>query len=91
MLPPVQTRVCITMPNSQSHSSIPSLLPIERPRCPKCHSRMALARIVPGPKGYDLRNFECEKCDRVVTVTVATDPMRSDAAGWINGELGSKK
>jgi hypothetical protein len=48
---------------------------------------MNLARIMPGPKGFDLRNFECQKCDNVVTVTVATDPMKSNNVGWLAGEL----
>ena len=30
---------------------------------------MNLARIMPGPRGYDLRNFECQKCDKVLTVS----------------------
>lgn len=42
--------------NTLSHSNGPSLLPIERPRCPKCHDRMHVTRIAPGPKGLDLRN-----------------------------------
>jgi hypothetical protein len=48
---------------------------------------MDLARIVPGPPGFDLRDFECEKCDQVVTKTVASDPMRSDALRWFAGDL----
>jgi hypothetical protein len=39
-----------------------------------------------GPKGYDLRNFECDRCDHVMTVTVATDPMKSGAMGWLAGK-----
>ena len=75
------------MPGSHSHSNGPPLMPIERPRCPKCTSRMNLARIMPGPKGFDLRNFECDKCDHVVMLTVATDPMKSDAMRWLAGDL----
>jgi hypothetical protein len=75
------------MPYSHSHSAGPSLLSIERPPCPKCNSRMHLARIMPGPAGFDLRNFECERCVHVVTVTVATDPMKSAKMGWLAGEL----
>lgn len=75
------------MPESQSHASGSALSAIERPRCPKCQNRMNLARIMPGPKGYDLRNFECDRCDHVITVTVASDPMKSDAARWLDGEL----
>jgi hypothetical protein len=70
-----------------SHSGGPSMLLIERPRCPRCHDRMLLARIMPGSKGYDLRSFECGKCDHVIKMTVATDPMKSDKLGWAAGEL----
>lgn len=48
---------------------------------------MNLVRIMPGPKGFDLRNFECDKCDHVVMLTVATDPMKSDAMRWLAGDL----
>jgi len=51
---------------------------------------MMLARIVPGPTGFDIRTFECSKCDHVFTLTVATDPMKSDVTGWLKGELGSE-
>jgi len=65
----------------------PSLLPIERPRCPKCQSgRMILARIDPGPAGSDLRTFECPKCEHVHKVLVE-DPMNSGNAGWQNSDL----
>jgi hypothetical protein len=43
---------------------------------------MSLARIMPGPKGFDLRNFECALCDSVVTLTVATAPML-DKVRWL--------
>jgi hypothetical protein len=46
-----------------------------------------LARIEPGPQGYDYRTFECAKCNHVHMVMVATDPMKSEAAGWLAGEL----
>jgi hypothetical protein len=48
---------------------------------------MSQTRIMPGPKGFDIRNFECAKCDQFTTVNVATDPMKSDKAGWLAGEL----
>jgi hypothetical protein len=67
--------------------SEPSLLPIDRPRCPKCQGRMMLARIEPGPA--DLRTFECPKCAHVQK-TLVEDPMKSSVTGWLNGELGSQ-
>ena len=73
-----------------AHSSEPSLLPIERPHCPKCQGRMMLARIEPGPAGADRGTFECPKCEHVLE-TMIEDPMKSDAAGWLNGELGHQK
>ena len=73
------------MPESHTRAE-PSLLPIERPRCPKCQSRMMLARIEPGPNGSDLRTFECAKCDHIHKVLVE-DPLKSSANGWMAGEL----
>jgi hypothetical protein len=76
------------MPDSQSRSHRPSLTTIEHPNCPRCRqARMSLARIAPGPRGYDMRTFECRKCEHVHTVTIAIDPMKSDKTGWLAGEL----
>jgi len=57
----------------------PSLLPIERPRCPRCHGRMMLARIEPGAAaGSDLRTFECPKCEHVIR----GHPMKASRHHW---------
>jgi hypothetical protein len=64
----------------------PSLHPIERPHCPKCHGRMMLARIEPSPDGSDLRTFECPKCEHVQKVLVQ-DPLQSANTGWTAGGL----
>jgi hypothetical protein len=63
------------------------LLAIERLRCPKCQTRMMLARISPGPTGFELRTFDCSKCDHVEQIVIASDPMKSEAVGWFVGEL----
>ena len=63
------------------------LLAIERLRCPKCQTRMMLARISPGPTGYELRTFDCAKCGHVERIVIASDPMKSEAVGWFVGEL----
>jgi hypothetical protein len=63
------------------------LLAIERLRCPKCQTRMMLGRISPGPDGFELRTFDCSKCDHVEQIVIASDPMKSGAVGWFVGEL----
>jgi hypothetical protein len=52
---------------------------------------MMLTRIMPGSKGWDIRSFECRKCTYIHVITVATDPMKSESAGWPNAELGAPK
>jgi hypothetical protein len=60
------------MPETYSSSRDP-LVAGERPNCPKCDARMNLARIARGPSGFDIRTFDCAKCDHSHIVTVATD------------------
>jgi uncharacterized protein (UPF0212 family) len=45
---------------------------IQRPACPRCHTHMMLARIMPARIGFDIRTFECPRCDHVYEVMVAT-------------------
>ena len=63
------------------------LLAIERLHCSKCHMRMALSHIAPGPTGFELRTFDCTKCDHVEQIAIALDPMKSGDVGWLVGEL----
>jgi transposase-like protein len=46
------------------YSAAIPLLAIPQLRCPKCHSRMNLVRTSPGPTGFELRTFDCAKCDQ---------------------------
>jgi hypothetical protein len=46
-----------------------------------------LARVELGPAGYDLRTFECPKCNHSFRALVAVDPMGSELSGWLAGEL----
>jgi hypothetical protein len=64
-----------------------SLTALERPRCPRCQIRMPLIAAERDPGGCDDRTFKCEKCGESRTVKVAADPMKSDSAGWLAGEL----
>ena len=75
------------MPEFQPVSSAHTTA-IERPRCPKCQqNRMLLAKLEAGPQGIDYRTFECQKCGRVETIVVASDPMTPVMRGWLAGEL----
>ncbi|AHY54102.1 hypothetical protein BJS_01486 [Bradyrhizobium japonicum SEMIA 5079] len=47
----------------------PSLIPIARPRCPKCQGRMTLTRIESDHGHPDLRTFECSNCELVCRLT----------------------
>jgi hypothetical protein len=63
---------------------------VESDPCPKCQGSMILARIKPGRLNFDLRTFECVKCNHIEKTLVATDSIRSaDALGWLLGELRS--
>jgi len=48
---------------------------------------MRLARISPGARGFEERTFECSTCERVEKVSIPMDPMKTDAVGWLAGEL----
>ena len=66
-----------------------SLSTIERPRCSRCQSRMMLERISPGPVGLEHRLFECPTCNNVEAKIFVSDPLNSQALGWMAGELKS--
>jgi hypothetical protein len=65
----------------------PELLPIRRPRCPKCQARMMTDAVSDGPEGFERVTFSCPKCAHTEIKILPRDPLSSDAAGWINGEL----
>jgi hypothetical protein len=49
---------------------------------------MRLESIAPAAPGYDLRAFECAKCDRISTRLVPNDPMKTgDFTQWLVSEL----
>jgi hypothetical protein len=49
-----------------------------------------LARVTPGPIGFDIRTFECPACKQVhQTVSeLLADPMKSlRTSAWLGGQL----
>jgi hypothetical protein len=74
-------------PMSRLSKPDPELLPTHRPRCPNCRTRMITAALSGGPVGFEHRTFECAKCGHAETRVLASDPLQSGAAGWVEGEL----
>lgn len=59
----------------------------ERPSCPTCKHKMGLARISPGERGFEERTYECSTCHRIEKISFSVDPLKTDALGWLAGEL----
>lgn len=47
---------------------------------------MSLARIAPGPKGFDIRTFECARCDQTVTLAAENAPVSPIESGRLNSD-----
>jgi hypothetical protein len=52
------------------------LLPIERPRCARCRSRMNLTSLAARPDHSEKRTFECPNCEFIET-RIVPDPLTS--------------
>jgi hypothetical protein len=48
---------------------------------------MLLSKLEAGPSGFDYPTFECQKCGRVETAVVSSDPITSDIQGWLASKL----
>jgi transcription elongation factor Elf1 len=64
-----------------------STAPLGRPRCPKCRARPTVQSVVPIRSGFEYLTLRCTSCGLVYDAQVHTDPLRSDARGWIDSEL----
>jgi hypothetical protein len=48
---------------------------------------MITTDISPGPEGFEHRTFECLQCGHIDKKILTCDPLKSDAVGWLAGEL----
>jgi transcription elongation factor Elf1 len=66
----------------------PELLPIQRPRCPRCQMRMMSTKVDAETDGFEYRTFECRKCGHSEVRRMAVDPLASlPVVAWTKGEL----
>jgi len=49
---------------------------------------MITAAVSDGTEGFEHRTFKCVKCAHTDIKVMASDPLRSNAVGWLEGELG---
>ncbi len=60
-----------------------------RPRCPKCQSSMEVQRLIAARPGFEHWTLRCVKCGLINEAQVGTGPMKPDAIGWVNSDLGA--
>ena len=73
---------------NHTHFPDPSILPVRRPTCARCSVLMEAISAEAGLEGFESYTFECNHCGLRDVKIVASDPMKSDAIGWVSGELG---
>jgi transcription elongation factor Elf1 len=59
----------------------------QRPRCPQCQSQMRIQSVAPGRRGFEYWTLRCTKCGLVHEAQVPADPLKSEALGWLDGDL----
>ena len=59
----------------------------QRPRCPQCQSRMIIQSVAPGRPGFEHWTLRCTKCGLIHGAQVPADPLKSEALGWLDGDL----
>ena len=58
-----------------------------RRRCFVCQAPMEVQRIAAARAGFEHRTLRCTSCGRIDQMQVNTDPLQSEALGWIEGEV----
>jgi rubredoxin len=56
-------------------------------RCPQCEAPAAIQHATPGRPGFEHLTLRCPKCGNISEAQVQTDPMKSEAVGWLAGDL----
>ena len=64
--------------------------PLGRPHCPKCRARPTIQNVIQIRSGFDYLTLRCTSCGLVYDAQVTqvpSDPLQSEARGWINSKL----
>ena len=85
---PDVTGATSTMPDAQLTNQL-SPRETQRPRCPQCQSRIRIQSVARGRPGFEHWTLRCIKCGLIYDAQVPADPLKSQAMGWFDGELGS--
>jgi hypothetical protein len=48
---------------------------------------MKIQRITQARPGFEHWTLRCTRCERIEQTQVSTDPLKSEALGWTEGEL----
>ena len=72
---------------SESPQSILTPRAVARPRCPQCQAPVIVQRATAGRPGFEHWTLRCAKCGHIHEAQVQTDPMKSEAVGWLSGDL----
>jgi len=56
-------------------------------RCLVCRSPLEVQRITEARAGFEHWTLRCTRCGRIEQAQVNTDPLKSEALGWTEGEL----
>ena len=60
---------------------------VARPRCPQCQAPVVAQRGFSGRSGFEHWTLKCATCGQIHEARVQTDPMKSEAIGWLSGNL----
>jgi hypothetical protein len=62
-------------------------LPMGRPRCPRCQTRMITTAFSDRAAGFERRTLECLKCGHSELKIVTVGPIKPHTLAWSNDAL----
>lgn len=72
---------------SESPLSILTPRVAARLRCPRCEAPVVVQRATRVRPGFEHLTLRCPECGNIHQAQAQTDPMRSEAIGWLCSDL----